>query len=265
MTVLHSSAESTETAYLYAVVPGDCPELDAPLRVIRQGALAAVISPPPVDFLELATELHRPEVDPRALAGLEPALRAHEEVVESLATEALVPLRFGTTLRSSLDVSSFLERNAEVLTETLQRVAGQAEWSVRLWADGGSQGAQKSPGGAPSSGRDYLEQRRDERTRRAEARRSRGLAAEQITGRLAPVVSEVVEPGGASGETEGGRHLILHLVCLVPSIDEGRFLEMLDSAVAELVPGSRAEVTGPFPPYHFVSPLEPADPKGGDR
>lgn len=260
MSVLSPPAISSETTYLYAVVPGDCPELEPPLGLVRSGELAAVVSAPPACFLELASELGHKGARAESLESLEEALRTHEEVIERLQPDSIVPLRFGTTLRSRDDVVDFLRRNDRALCESLARVAGRAEWTLRVWArPPTSSPAAEDHAPAARSGRAYLERRRDEKEAISRERRERDEMAAAITARLSPVVSGMTEPSptppvGRAAEDDPAA-LVLHLVCLV-SRGEERWLEVLEQAVKEVTEDGQAEVTGPWPPYHFVSLFE---------
>lgn len=261
MTLTDTPPRETLPVYLYAVVPADSAEPAPPLRLICHEDLAVVVSPPPSPFLALAAQLREESVESESLSRLEGALRSHEEAIERLRASSVVPLRFGTTVATSSDVARFLELNAPALRDSLSRVAGQGEWSVRVYADETAAPAREQLEGsaAPSSGRDYLESRRRERRLLEDERQRREEVANVIESRLKSAASELSAlPPSAS---DRDRRLLLGWVCLAPREAEERLLAALEEAM-EATEGARAELTGPWAPYHFVSSLR-LDDQGG--
>ena len=89
-----------------AVVPSD-------LRVVERAGLAAVVSD---EVLEAGPE----------------AFLAHDGVVQALmATQPVLPTRFGMTFATDADVAAVLEERAETFRESLTRIRGCVELSVR--------------------------------------------------------------------------------------------------------------------------------------
>ncbi len=250
------TCEQAESLYLYAVVPGDSPEVSPPLSLIRHGSLAAVASEPPGALAELAVQLEQAEGDRVGLASLEDAVRTHEAAIERVTAVSVVPLRFGTTVRTTDDVHRLLELHGEAFSSSLSRVAGQVEWSVRVWTDSAPKAAETgSDDTSAASGRAYLERRRlaKESTQRDRAWRERVGA--RIAERLAAVASEVsLSYDGTGGPPQpDGVQVLARLVCLVPRSSEEVWLDTLDAAMTDVGADVYADVTGPWPPYHFVS------------
>jgi Gas vesicle synthesis protein GvpL/GvpF len=119
------SGQKTAT-YVYGMVPGDV-ELnsgvhgvgDPPgeIRLVRSGDLAALVS----------------EVDVTRPLGTPEDLQAHEEILDSVVTEApVLPLRFGAVLTSDDAVAKeLLEAHHEEFAEALRQLEGCAEYVVR--------------------------------------------------------------------------------------------------------------------------------------
>jgi Gas vesicle synthesis protein GvpL/GvpF len=118
-------AQQTGT-YVYGMVPGDV-ELnvgvlgvgDPPgeIRLVRSGDLAALVS----------------EVDITQPLGTPEDLQAHEEILDSVVTEApVLPLRFGAVLTSEDAVAEeLLEANHDEFAAALRQLEGRAEYVVR--------------------------------------------------------------------------------------------------------------------------------------
>lgn len=69
-------------------------------------------------------------------------------------------------------------------------------------------------------------------------------------------------PPGGPVHPEGA-HAVVRLACLVPRSSEEHFFDALDDAMADVGDDAYAEVTGPWPPYHFVSLPELVDGEAG--
>jgi hypothetical protein len=118
-------AQQTGT-YVYGMVPGDV-ELnsgvlgvgDPPreIRLVRSGDLAALVS----------------EVDITQPLGTPEDLQAHEEILDSVVTEApVLPLRFGAVLTSEDAVAQeLLDANHDEFAATLRQLEGCAEYVVK--------------------------------------------------------------------------------------------------------------------------------------
>lgn len=241
--------------YAYGVLPrGTDAEADLGLRGVAQADVALVGGPglrmavsevPRSDFGEgrLEERLESPEWA-AALA------QTHFDVVQQLfARGPLLPLRMCTLFASPDRVTEVLTARSEELQASLDRLAGCAEWSVKV-AGRRNAGAPRS-GDAPTSGADYL--------RRASARlaeqQDAGLRgqhhAERLHARLSSVAVEVAGGGPAGG--------LLHRASyLVREADRGRFLDLLRAADEAAEGGVSVEVGGPWAPYSFVPRLQEA-------
>ena len=98
--------------YVYAITEAPA-TVPADLRVVERAGLAAVVSD---EILEAGPE----------------AFLAHDRVVQELVQiQPVLPTRFGMTFASEADVAAVLEERAETFRETLTRVRGCVELSVR--------------------------------------------------------------------------------------------------------------------------------------
>jgi hypothetical protein len=154
-----------------------------------------------------------------------------------------------------------LSAERERLARVLQKVAGAAEWGVRIHFDGSR--ARREPTASattptstePVSGRSFLLRKKEAQ----EAARNRvgqaGAAVEAAFDELSRHVSAARrrEPVTA----EAGPRLLLDVAFLVPG-DWTEDFERAVQAAAERLAASSCEVTltGPWPPYNFIEDVE---------
>jgi hypothetical protein len=117
----------SDRLYLYALADPDAvdaPDIegvkDARVELLREGALAAVVSPAPDGTLR-----------PRRRH-----LSAHHDLLKALMDQAtILPMAFGVIAESREQVADFLRRHADTLEAQLRRVEGHAEIGLRIeWA-----------------------------------------------------------------------------------------------------------------------------------
>lgn len=124
----HQDAGSDEATaiYVYGIVPADVevePDAEgvgdppAPVEVIREGDIAALVSPVPAD-----KPLGKPE-----------CLRAHARLLDGTASVApVLPMRFGAVMTDEESVSEeLLKKNHDEFSEALHALEGHAEYIVK--------------------------------------------------------------------------------------------------------------------------------------
>jgi Gas vesicle synthesis protein GvpL/GvpF len=211
----------------------------APLDGVREGDLLAVVSRhthPPGD----------PALD---------ALWVHERVVERIMVDrAVLPMRFGSRLPDDDALRELLTVRQQEFLETLQRVRGRVEVSVRAMQSGGEQPPPAEPPAArpvAASGREYLEAKlRDGRRTEREA--------SVLHDPLASLAVDAVR------QATRGPDELLRASYLIDRAALARFrgaVERLQSAH----PGIAILCTGPWPPYSFVGAPETVPTAGGVR
>lgn len=240
------------------------------VRVAPASQLTALVSD--VDLAEYGEAALRRNMED--LDWLEKVALAHHRVIDAAATVfPLLPARLATVYHSDAAMSAaFAARGAE-LRAALRRVGGRTELGVKAYAhpqpaSPGRHGAanersdeQRRPQGA---GLAYLERRRaqlatardtrDAATASAQALHA-GLSARAVLTRLhppqAPQLSGVREP------------MLLNAAYLVDQDRADEFAAAV-AAAAGRHHQLRVELTGPWPPYSFVSPGDTL-PVEGDR
>jgi hypothetical protein len=253
------SAVVTNAAwYAYGVVSqqhaAEVPDAAAgvELRVVDAGPLAVVSSSVSLD--EFGEEPLRANLNDRD--WLERHARLHEDVLLAVAASTdVVPFRFGTICKTSDDLRALVGEREPGLVESLQRVRGRIEVGVKLWVDETRLAASLQPdaAAAPSSGRAYLQARRAEQQRAADADAVVADVARDAYRRLCErAVAGVVnrpQPRELTGRDE---RMLLNAAFLVESGD-ARLRDEAMRLDAELRDrGFAVEVTGPWPPHNFV-------------
>jgi Gas vesicle synthesis protein GvpL/GvpF len=249
-------------SYLYGVVPARA-ELDldplepvggaTAVRAVEAGGLCGLVSDVAFDAFDAPGDL-------RSLAA---EAERHERVLQrARAARAVVPVRFGTVLESDADVRRLLERDAERFSFLLERLAGRAEWQVRLDVDRAAAEEQASADderaaalvrrtGEAGEGGAYLARRQlDLLVRDRVAELAARLAADAHE-RLAPaaVAAASVSPRRAAE----GRVAVLDAAYLVDEDGEQAFRAAVDAVERHFAPlGASCAVAGPWPPYSFV-------------
>ena len=260
---------SASVEYVYGIVPAALDTLrappgldDRPVRKVVEGDFAALVSS--LDGAEYAAD----RIDRRAtdLDWLAPRAQAHDAVI-TWANEPgpAVPLPMWTLFTSEQGVGGMLAARAPELRETMDRITGADEYSLRVFAKAAEVRAsldsiapeigeaQRALESAPPGQRYLLE-------RKLEAQKKELLrsAAESVAARVydeirAVAAASVLEPlPRASAVAEA--QAVLNAVFLVRRADFESFRGRVSDLVADYKgKGFHFEFTGPWPAYHFVS------------
>jgi hypothetical protein len=191
--------------------PPPCVGVDGRHRIelVQADGLVALASRVPRARFD-AHGLCRALQQPRTFEAL---VRAHQDVLrEALALGAVVPIGFATVLRDEAAVRALLRRERERLLETLARLRGMTEWSLKA----------------------YVEEPRG------------GGLADDLHARLAASTS------AAARLPCGERRLALNAAYLVADADATVFATLVWKLAREHdAAGVALELTGPWPPFHF--------------
>jgi gas vesicle protein GvpL/GvpF len=197
------------------------------------------------------------------LPWLERVARTHEAVLDqAMRAATIVPLRMCTLYESQDGVRHMLEREHESFVAALDVLAGREEWGVKLLVDPDRlQGAASAERPAEDDraergeGGAYMLRRRHEREVREAAHAFAGDVARQVHARLQDWALDAVTLPAQNRELSGHEgEMLLNAAYLV---EADRVAELRD-LVSELERrhediGARIELTGPWPPYNFVS------------
>jgi hypothetical protein len=267
-----------QLCYAYAVLGSSAPPAettlagvrgveDAPVTLVRSGPVAAAVSAVPGDqFSETALKAGLED-----LRWLEVTARAHHFVIETLAAHTTVlPLRLATVYLDEDRVRQMLSGREAEFTTLLGRLADHVEWGVKVYAElpPTAPPAPAATGGAgdeTNPGRSYLRSRRHQRQAREDAwqlaeeavrrteERARGLAVERARHR--PQQGGLAQVPGEN---------VANDAYLVPCRVSGEFRDRMLHA-ADGLTGVRVQVTGPWAPYSFTTPLAPGAREGAGQ
>ncbi|MGC9666484.1 GvpL/GvpF family gas vesicle protein [Planosporangium sp. 12N6] len=245
--------------YLYAATSGDCAVADLygigdePVDILVADGLGLAVSD--VTTAELAA-VNDDSADPRLVAVL---AQRHDSVIRTVtaAATAVLPFRLGIVVTDREAAHRFLTVRADALRSGLARVAGCDEWGVTVRDDGdpaAQSGGEPVPAGtggaAPGAGAAYLARRRQHFDRLEQRRRAARELVAEMEDALAGIAGD-----SAPGRREGS--LLLDRAYLVRRDEQPRFVEILDACGDRLAAdGFALRVTGPWPPYSFVTDLE---------
>jgi hypothetical protein len=199
----------------------------------------------------------------RILRDLEAVSRcalAHSAVVAHCARRyPALPLRMLTLFANDERARAQVHRRRRALEGRLRRVAGRAEWGVQArWEAAGGQQARRRRAAAReatatlSPGARFLELRRRQRNEARELAgdaRAAAAALYRALGRLADGARQ--RPPVAA---DGGPVPLLDAAFLVPRTRTARFRQAVRAEATRLADrGIRIRLTGPWPPYSFVT------------
>jgi hypothetical protein len=252
-----------EATYTYAVArPFDPARIadvrgvdGAPVRLIGYRNVVAVVSaasPGELDEAALSTRLER-------LDELEMLARSHDAVVASVCAHAVtLPFRLAIIHRGDAGVVDMLRREYAHLVTKLDRLSGHVELGVKVYIDSTSpspppRNPDESRGSTDTtSGRRYLQLRKDQQRSRDEAWRLSAAAAAHADAELRMLASAARLHRPHQGQLcpDRGDNL-LNAAYLVDVELVDTFTARVRDLDGELL-GARVEVTGPWAPYSFV-------------
>lgn len=229
------------------------------VEVIAHAGLAAVSEQ--IDLGSFSSELERNAEDARWIAS---RAVVHDQVVSSFVESGILPLRFATTVTDRDELVQLLAREASQLKPQLEALRGHTEWTVRIWVDRASlepklQAASEeleelqAQIDASPPGRGYLLRRKlRDALERALGAALPALRLEALS-RLEDAVV-MVAPVDRVPKPDGENPGLLEVACLLDPLGSAMLRAELSAWPERL--SLRAEMSGPFAPYHFARPGE---------
>ena len=218
------------------------------------GDLAALVSPVPLaDYGDERLREHLEDLE-----WVERIARRHEEVLEAALNETtIVPLRLCTLYHDLDGVRRLLRENGTALREGLRRVEGCIEWGLKVFADPQSPKADATPEPVGSEGRGatYLLRRQQERVLAEKATEVRARCVEVVHQRVAALARASTTNPPQRPEIHGRELAMLLNGAYLIERDRAAELQETVGALQEewTALGFTIELTGPWPPYNFVS------------
>ncbi|MET9021745.1 GvpL/GvpF family gas vesicle protein [Actinopolymorpha sp. NPDC004070] len=230
----------------------------APVELLDAGHLAVAASEVPLAGFRTSDQ----DPDLSAHGWLRAAVNAHERVVEELARSGTVlPFRFGALYPSRDDARKIALTDADRLAAELDRLDGASEWGVKAYVEPPDDRTDQVPAylDEPATGTTWMVRRREAAAAREAAGRLRGSVAAALEDALAGYVRDVVVRASARVGHPAGHSTAAHTdlafdgVYLISHSRQEEFDTALgDVARQYAADGLRVEVSGPWPPYHFV-------------
>jgi hypothetical protein len=224
-----------------------------PVAALPQTGIAALVS------RVSAAGFARGELERRLedLDTLSTLARAHDGVLEAALDEGdVVPFAMCTMFETPAAIVAMLRTEADRLSRALERVHGMAEWGVKGLAQ--PQETALQPAGA-SSGTEYLSRLRTQQKLAAADDRALESAVAESHAELARLAADaVLEPPQDRRLSGRDAEMLLNASYLVPRDGEVAFAALVRAlSDHHAARGLEFELTGPWPPYHFVAEPRP--------
>jgi len=260
--------------YVYSIIRGDSsqpieelPEegIDPayPVYVLPYHGIQAIVSK--VSLGEFGQEELEANIDD--MKWVEDKVHAHQSILEKvLANRTLIPMRFCAIYRSKSHLQEMLAQHYDSFVASLARVEGKQEWGVKIYCDSEALAKQieetsdrvkdlKAEMDSKSSGAAYFLKKKLEETVAQEMDSVSDDYAQRSHDRLANYAKEfTVNPLQSKEITGKKERMLLNGAYLVTEEEVPAFraeFESLGKEYGNL--GFSYEMTGPWPPYNFVT------------
>jgi hypothetical protein len=243
--------------WVYGVVPAGVEPATGkgidghPVHVHRHAGVNALVSEVPEDrFTQDALSRRLEELE-----SLEVLARAHEAVLErAMASGVVVPFRLCTIYSSPERLDALLDGEGVTLQAAFARLDGMQEWGVKAFVREPVGASATEAPDAAGSGMEYLTRKRERRDAAVAGRdATEAVVAEihaRLTERAAAAALSRPQDRRLSGRTT---EMILNAAYLIPADGAEAFRTIVESlGQRHQADGIELEVTGPWPPYHFV-------------
>jgi hypothetical protein len=194
--------------------------------------------------------------------------QAHEAVLGAALTAGpVLPLRFATVFGDRDAVVDVMRRHAGDLHAEIERINGLREWGAKVLVDldacdrwitartPGLGGASREHGAGHGDGRAYLARRQAQRGTRDERHRLLLEISSEIHALLSELAVESTTDPPQQRQLSGHEgEMILNGAYLLDDDGGERFLAAArDLTERHADKGMAVQVTGPWPPHHFIS------------
>lgn len=262
-----SRSARTSIWYVYGVVPATVSSSSAPAGIGGEPVVTVAHG----DIAALATELDAESYTPFAIeagvgdvAWIAPRAQAHNDVVSWASQPGpVVPLHMWTLFSDRDAVEEMLQRRSAALSSLLKELRDVDEYGLRVFADAAMLAKSTTAADADAAelerqaaesgpGQRYLIERKLERSRQDAARAHARRVADDVYETLAEhSVKAAHDTIPASSGADVGA--VVSAAFLVRRKKLDAFQRALSDLLREHeAAGFRFDLTGPWPPYHFV-------------
>ncbi len=199
-------------------------------------------------------------------AWVQQSVRAHAQVMDQFRTAGtLIPLRFGTVCTTEEEIAEMVDERYAYFSDAIERLRDKQEWGLRMYGDlevlrmrisEGEQKVEESLGVISKGIARFIKDEMGKMENLDEEELIR-LITEHSIRRTHESLLEVAESGvfkPLMGEKDAEKgQLISNAAYLVAQDREELFQATIEEIASESMSlGLRFELTGPWPPYHFV-------------
>lgn len=201
------------------------------------------------------------------VAWLSPRVLAHQTAVEQLATQLpFFPAHFGTLFARLENLAAVVQANRRTLTRFFADEARHIEWGVKCFVNWPAavaafqqQGEPAEPNGA-AAGLNYLRRKKMIRDRDMQVRDWLQAQLEQLQREAGSLAIRVQQRDTKAIPNEGDWECMANLAVLIPRGQDGALRDWAGKFQPSVQAAARFQVrvTGPWPLYSFLPPLERA-------
>jgi len=171
------------------------------------------------------------------------AQRDHARVIaECFKHSTVLPFRFGTTFSDDDALRRSVRSNQRHFTANVERLRGKAEMHLKVVVDDTAAGCIQRD---MTVGQQYLSSLRESATRQRERQSKARALSVQMHRMFLPIAEEITCKRMESGK------MLLDIAHLIDHKTVERYQNKYSSATMELK-DCRMQLSGPWPPYHFV-------------
>jgi hypothetical protein len=201
----------------------------------------------PASDLAVIVSEHSPEDSLNERAGVEHA----RVIADCFKSSTVLPFRFGTVFSDDESLRRSIRSNQRQFLTNIDRLRGKAEMHLKVMLDDccreqiHNYSAHNNNAGA---GKEYLAQLRENATRQRERQTKARAVSVQMHRMFSPLAEEVT-----CRRTDSGK-MLLDIAHLIDNKCVERYQNKYSSA-SVLMKDCQMQLSGPWPPYHFVHRL----------
>ena len=197
----------------------------------------------PASDLAVIVSEHSPEDHARIQeTGQQPAKDHARVIAECFKHSTVLPFRFGTTFQDDDALRRSVRSNQRHFQANVERLRGKAEMHLKLLVD------DTGPGNSTRNmtvGQEYLTSLRESASRQRDRQSKARALSVQMHRMFLPLAEEIT-----CKRTDSGK-MLLDIAHLIDNKTVERYQNKYSSATQELKE-CRMQLSGPWPPYHFV-------------